>query len=664
MQVIEQAGSSSDTNQLQNSRSRRKRIPELAMWLLAIAFGLTVLSKLYCLHQLGVVHILPAWLAVTASDVVFFCAFYSAAQVIALILPARWAARLVLCGCIIVLFWTVLDTTWLLYTGVQLQPGVLRVIGYSPEEFWPHVRKRLVRRWRIAVPVAAAGLGLGAYLAYRLIRPAPTAITARGRCWRIGVALVTLAVAGTAQRGLQRVSGLQFSGEVLNYSTHAYALGAVFGLSHSDVDIDRGRHVPRAGERPITAPPQNKGRPNVVLILLESTSYVATSLGDAGMTSTPALAALAADGAEFVNTHVPVSQTGKAYWATLTGTRPELYHDYSEAILVDEPYESLATILKSRGYRAAFFEMSKGTFQCAPGVFANMGFDWGWWRENLNDPSASLGYLAGDDFRMLDPAFAWADREESPYLLMMITSVSHDPFLLPEWYGPTPTDRTEAYCKAVAYNDAFVAEVLSRLEQRGMSENTLVCVLGDHGESMRQETKRSRWIPYEEVIRVPWVMRWPGHVGPGVRIAGPTSQIDVTPTILSVLGFGIENAGFEGRNALVPVDPMRRLYFSSWFEDSPEGFVEGSRKVVYWPYHGVVYQFDLDSDPQELEPITLAGGQKEEAIRAIRQWKTQSYLYFAPRRFRRRLLFDHWQALASGRAAWAYYVAGGGRQTP
>jgi hypothetical protein len=358
-----------------------------------------------------------------------------------------------------------------------------------------------------------------------------------------------------------------------------------------------------------------------------------------------------------VRTYVPVSQTGKAYWATLTGTRPDIHYDYSEAILVDEPYESLATVLKRTGYRSAFFEMSKGTFQCAPGTFANMGFDWGWWRENLEDASANLGYLAGDDFRMLDPAFDWVDEADAPYLLMMITSVAHDPFLLPKWYGPTPADRDAAYRRAVEFTDAFVGAVLERIERRGETERTIVCVLGDHGESMRQETKRGRWVPYEEVIRIPWLVRWPGHVEAGLRVEWPCSQMDVTPTLLNLMGHDIAHAGFEGRDALVDGDSLRRLYFSSWFEDSPEGYVEGSRKIVHWPYHGKVYAFDLESDPLELSPGLLSGAPAERAVADILLWKRESNIYFSPRRFRERLLFDHWRAFTSGRSAWAYYVS-------
>jgi len=230
--------------------------------------------------------------------------------------------------------------------------------------------------------------------------------------------------------------------------------------------------------------------------------------------------------------------------------------------------------------------------------------------------------------------------------------------MLPKWYGETPASRDAAYYKTVEFTDAFIGEVLKRIADRGLADNTIVCVLGDHGESLRPETKRGRWVPYEEVIRIPWLLRWPNHIDAGTRVTWPCSQMDVTPTILSLIGFNIDDSGFEGRNALIPGDPMRRLYFSSWFEDSPEGFSEGTQKYVYWPYTDRLALFDLQKDPNELAPTEIAGAEKTHAVADIAEWKQGSYVYFAPRRFRDRLLFDHWRAFAAGRSAWSYYVPG------
>ncbi|MCB9850179.1 MAG: LTA synthase family protein [Phycisphaerales bacterium] len=637
-------------------RSLRDRLPRPETLLLVLAFLTTVAAKFLALRELDPESLASAWLSVVARDFVFFGCCFVLSTAARHLIPDRFGARLSLLLAFIILCWSLLDAAWLLYSGVQLQPGILRVIGYSPEEFWPHVRRHLRRRMRLAVPsIGGACLFLG-WIFYRVVRPRRVQAAHKRTLAICTITLVALVALTLVQPYLRTHSGLQFSGEVLDHSSHWYALTSFVRPEEMSAQGDRGRQVPRAGQRPVQTPDQLGDLPNIVLVWMESTSHAATSLAEGGGAPTPNLETLAAQGAEFIYTRVPVSQTGKAYWSTLTGTRPDTHYDYSEAILVDEPYENLATILKRFGYRTAFFEMSKGTFQCAPGTFANMGFDWGWWRENLEDPSANLGYLAGDDFRLLDPAFKWATAESSPFLLTTITSVAHDPFVLPKWYGETPKSRDAAYYKTIEYTDAFVGEVLKRIDDLGIADNTIVCVLGDHGESLRPETKRGRWVPYEEVIRIPWLLRWPGHIDPGTQVTWPCSQMDVTPTLLSLLGIGIDDAGFEGRNALTPAEPQRRLYFSSWFEDSPEGFIEGNQKYVYWPYTDRVVVFDLDQDPHELTPRDLEGNAKTNAIADITEWKQASYLYFSPRRFRDRLLFDHWRAFAAGRSAWAYYV--------
>jgi arylsulfatase A-like enzyme len=189
-----------------------------------------------------------------------------------------------------------------------------------------------------------------------------------------------------------------------------------------------------------------------------------------------------------------------------------------------------------------------------------------------------------------------------------------------------------------------------------MYDTTLLCVMGDHGEGFRPESLRGRWAPFEEVIRVPWVIRWPGHVEAGGRVRWPCSQLDLTPTILSLLGYGIEQAGFDGTDALQPVDSDRRLYFSTWYRNSPVGYVQGGRKLVYWPYTNKLYEYDLSVDGGEMSPRTIDGSEKERVIDDIRQWERESQLVIPARRFRDQVLYERWRTFSSGRSAWAYYV--------
>jgi hypothetical protein len=599
-----------------------------------------------------------AWLAVALPDVIFFAAVGLLMGLMHLLMPHWLAARLSMVIAAIVLLWSVIASAWLIATGIQLQPGVLGVLGHEPGQFWPVVANHIRRKLLYSIPLLATCAAVLVWFLWRLARPVRQSGGRRGAMsmtlWT-GVLLIGIVFCWI----LAVFMPLGYTGEVLGFSGHWYALRDLVALKPHPGDVDRAsRRLARQGDRLLT-PPSTEPRelPNVVVVLLESISYAASGLENPDEPRMETLAALAQEGVEFRTTRVPIPYTSKAFWATFTGSTPDVQSDAAEAVLADGPYESLASILSTLGYRTAFFEMSKGSFECAPGLFANLGFDKAWFRENLEDDTASLGYFSGDDFRLLEPAFNWVDQGGGPFLLTMITSVAHDPYEVPQWYAPSAQTKAERYLQAIRFTDDFLGAVLEQLEQRGLAENTIVCVLGDHGEDTRPEIRKSRWAPFDEVLRVPWIIRWPGRIEGPLRVEGLSSQLDVTPTLLSLLGFKIDEAGFEGIDALGPIDPDRRLHFAAWYPDSPRGFVQSDKKIVYWPYNGAVFEYDLIEDPQEQDPRTIEDGpERDRLIEEIEQWRRGSHLVIPATRFREEFLYGHWWVFSSGRSAWAYYV--------
>jgi phosphoglycerol transferase MdoB-like AlkP superfamily enzyme len=453
------------------------------------------------------------------------------------------------------------------------------------------------------------------------------------------------------------VTPLVFAEEVISFSSHwhavIYSTVSLYRKMHSKIET---RNIPVAGARQVGLPSAGTDMPHVIVVLLESASYSNTSLYDEKAGTTPFLAGLAEEGAEFTLTRVPVSHTTKACWSALTSSTPVIEGNYVEAIPADKPYESIATILKRAGYRSGFFEMSRGSFECGPGFFRNMGFDWAWFRENLGDESANIGYFGGDDLRVIEPAMDWLTGASGPGFVMMITSISHEPYDVPEWFEASEKEPYEKYLQTVRYTDLFLKKLCEEIARRGISENTLLCVIGDHGTSFRSDTNMARWCPYEEILRVPWVIRWPGHVEAGRKYDWPCSQTDVAPTILSLLGYDISRAGFEGRDAFVPGPAERRLYFSSWYTDSPMGYVEGNRKIVYWPYLRKVFEYDLQRDAEENSPRRIEKEDAEEIVKEILNWQHRSQMMIDPRRYTEDVFYSHWLTYSSGRSAWTYYA--------
>ena len=638
----------------------RAALPRPDLLLLLIAIIWTLAAKGIAVHaQSSAEYVLPFAQAILP-DLVFFSIIGGVCTLAYLIPAPRLASRttLVLSGA--VLGWAVLNAVWLLTTGVQLQPGVLLVLLRTSSDMWSLATAYLFRNPLSLVVVAATLVVAGGWFLVRLVRPIVPAHS-RARLLRAAVACLGAAlVFNIATNIAHRPGRIAYSGQIIGFSSHWYAvMNLVTEFGYGDVSGE-ARDLPRRGERAIVVPDVARSdRPNVLVIMQESMPFAATSLADPSLDLTPALARLAQEGAEFRRTYMPVPQTTKAFWATFTGMYPEILPGYAEAIITDEPYESLATVLSGAGYRTGFFQMSPGTFESLPAFFANTGFDLAWFFENLRRPETKVTMLSGDDFAMIDTMFEWVQEQEGPFLLTTISSIAHDPFLVPEWFrarDQQPEDRRERFHLATQFQDAWMAQILRRLDAAGLSDNTIVVVLGDHGESFRPEARRGRWGIFEELVRIPLVMRWPGVIEPGTVIDVTSSAMDITPTLLDLMGFDISEAQFDGINMLRAGPPDRRIYLSAWHHSSPVGFIEGTRKVIYWPSTDVMFEYDLVCDPLESDPRTLSGVERDELLREITEWQHSTHFDIPPRRFREALFYGHWQVFSSGRTGRSFFV--------
>lgn len=633
-----------------------RRMPRAETVILAAALTLTAGGKTAVLIGQKPEFFFSSLVHAVIPDVFFFLILALFVRVIFLVRPCGLAARLGLCVSTAALVWSVCDVSWLIKSGVQLQPGLLFIFMRDIRELGPMLISHLLEIPTVFVLMTfVCGVTVGLFV-WRLIYPSPIIAVRREHTHRAAAKLLIIVILLALGLVFESSTEPGFAGEVLGFSSHWHALASAVGLQRDAQWKIETRNVPLCGQRHVMEPLQQHDLPHVVLVLLESVSYRMTSLGNPTLRTTPYLAELAAEGVEFTRTYVPVSHTTKAYWATLTGSTPVIESDYVEAVPIAQAYDGLPSILRGVGYTSAFFEMSKGSFECGPGLFKNLAFDWVWFRENLGDETAHLGYLSGDDCRMIEPAMDWLESQSGPALLAMITSVSHDPYEVPIWFAEPEDEPEDKYMQSLGYTDYFLKQLCHALRDRGLQENTILCILGDHGTSFRSNTGFARWSPYEEVIRVPWVIRWPGRLEQGIRHDWPCSQLDVTPTLLSLLGFGIDGALFEGRNAFVPSEMNRRLYFSSWYSDSPIGFMEGSRKVVYWPYLDKVFEYDLGTDPGEQNPRRVLPPVADAMKEDILQWQSRSQFVIDPRRYTEDFVYSHWRIFSAGRKAWAYYV--------
>src|SRR3546814_13660053 len=92
------------------------------------------------------------------------------------------------------------------------------------------------------------------------------------------------------------------------------------------------------------------------------------------------------------------------------------------------------------------------------------------------------------------------------------------------------------YLATVAAVDEGVGRVLDYLEANGLSKNTVVVYTSDQGFYLGEHGWFDKRFIYEESLRTPFLIQYPGHIRPGTRVAAPIQNIDYTPTFLALPG--------------------------------------------------------------------------------------------------------------------------------
>lgn len=112
----------------------------------------------------------------------------------------------------------------------------------------------------------------------------------------------------------------------------------------------------------------------------------------------------------------------------------------------------------------------------------------------------------------------------------------------------------EDYLGVILAVDESITDLLNYLDAKDLSKNTLVIYVGDQGFYMGEHgLYDKRWI-FEESLRMPLIMRWPGHIAAGTRSRAMVQNIDYAPTILEVTGTNTpENVRTMDGVSLVPL---------------------------------------------------------------------------------------------------------------
>ena len=201
------------------------------------------------------------------------------------------------------------------------------------------------------------------------------------------------------------------------------------------------------------------------------------------------------------------------------------------------------------------------------------------------DAKASVPRL----FKMLDERPEGA--EGRPVYAQLLWVDAHKPIMVkPEEFSPFEGEghKIAPYRAVIHRVDVALENLVSGLAERGMTpENTLLMVVADHGEGLlmpQHHGKQHGRTLFQSVISIPWVVTGPG-VKPGHRVDGVASQVDLTPTVMGLLGMALEDDGMPGKDLSGAVRGDQKqtgrdvAYVDSWYFTANNGAVYSADRV-------------------------------------------------------------------------------------
>jgi glucan phosphoethanolaminetransferase (alkaline phosphatase superfamily) len=374
---------------------------------------------------------------------------------------------------------------------------------------------------------------------------------------------------------------------------------------------------------------------NVVMVSLESTAAQYLSLYGAlygapyggEYDAMPNLSALARRALVFENAYAVYPESIKGLYSVLCSTfpafdsRPEEYENLG--------CRSVAAVLDDAGYRTAMFHSGRFGYLGMESIISHRGY------QTLED-AGDIGGSHNSSFGVDEPAtvtrmLAWIDAlpRGQHFLLTYLPIAGHHPYATPEPGPFRGTAEIDQYRNALHYGDVSLGVLMEGLRARGLEENTIWVVYGDHGEAFHQHEGNygHTFFLYDENIRVPFLVAAPGLMRGQERVRKVVSLVDAAPTILDLMGIPAP-ASYQGRTMLDGT-PRMALFFAD-YSMGLLGLRDGPWKFVYEIDSGRARLFDLDHDPREASDVSAREGARAGWYgQVVRGWSGAQKSYIA-----------------------------------
>ena len=411
------------------------------------------------------------------------------------------------------------------------------------------------------------------------------------------------------------------------------------------------------GRRIASLPATPAGRPNILLLVIDTQRADHLSVYGYGRPTSPTLERLAQEGWLFDNVTSSSSWTLPSHATMMTGRQQ---HEHRAGVLrrpyLDHKFPTIAELLRQEGYATGGFVAN--IYWCGRETGLGRGFiRYEDYFENAGDALVRtvLGRrLAYDVWPKLGPRnipgrksaadmnahlLSWIDGlHDRPFFGFVNYFDVHGPlFPLPPYLGRfsdvsrrpagepgvalgaitgefqrlTPEQiqaDIDAYDESILYLDAQIGSLLDELEKRGKLDNTLVILTSDHGESFGEHGFYFHGHSlYREQVNVPMLLRWPAHIPAGTHRTEPVDLEQIAATIAEAAGLpsgAVPGVSLLGKpdSAAVGIAELaqRSTVPASW--PASRGWLAS---LTTDPWHFIILQsgeaelYDFRKDPEE-----------------------------------------------------------------
>jgi arylsulfatase A-like enzyme len=344
------------------------------------------------------------------------------------------------------------------------------------------------------------------------------------------------------------------------------------------------------------------GRRNIILISLESTAAQYLGLYGAGRDPMPRLSSLAKSAIVFDNAYAVYPESIKGLFSILCSAYPAF--DSAGETYATAPCTSLPEILRERQYRTALFHSGRFGYLGMESIIRHRGF------ETLAD-AGDIGGNHHSSFGVDEPStvariLEWIDALPAGqrFFVTYLPIAGHHPYETPEPGSFPDNDPFGRYRNALYYGDAALGALVDGITARGLGDETLWVILGDHGEAFGQHDGNygHTFQLYEENIHVPLLIAAPGLIPYQIRSRQVISLIDAAPGVLDLIG-APASTNHQGRSFLEP--GPRLAFFFADYSLGLLGLRDGTRKFIYELDTDRPRLFDLSCDPGETSDLSV-----------------------------------------------------------